>query len=132
MSNEVTKPTKKKQEFEAFIKSIKAGQLGYWAEIAKAVGVSKQTIVQWKKLPEAQEAIKQGIDHAMAQMEQAGRRDWRMWESKLKMLGVNPATRIEGEHQIFNVTDEILKQFKIIDEDGRHKITPKISPQKSS
>jgi hypothetical protein len=31
----------------------------------------------------------------MACMEQAGEKDWRMWESKLKMLGVNPSTKAE-------------------------------------
>jgi hypothetical protein len=28
-------------------------------------------------------------------MQQAGGKDWRMWEAKLKMLGLNPASKID-------------------------------------
>ena len=86
----------KQKEFKAFIKAIDEGQVGHWIEIANALGVDKNTILAWKMIPEAQEAIQRGIDHALQCMQQAGARDWKMWEAKLKMLGVNPATKIEA------------------------------------
>lgn len=85
----------KKAEFEAFIKTIKQGQVAHWVEIASALGVDKDTILKWKKLPQAQAAITEGIEHAIAQMQTAGAKDWRMWEAKLKMLGINPATNVD-------------------------------------
>jgi len=92
----------KDKEFAAFIQSIQAGQVSHWQDIARAIGVDENTITRWKKLPEAQEAIQKGIDNAIEQMQLSGKRDWRMWESKLKMLGVNPATKVEA-----NVTNPI-------------------------
>jgi hypothetical protein len=89
------KPYKDK-EFKAFISAIDEGQVGHWVEIARALNVSDETILKWKQLPEAQEAIQRGIDHALQAMQQAGGRDWKMWESKLKMFGVNPATKVEA------------------------------------
>lgn len=86
----------KDKEFKAFITAIDEGQVGHWVEIARALNVSDETILKWKKLPEAQAAIQRGIDHALMCMQQAGARDWKMWEAKLKMLGLNPATKIEA------------------------------------
>lgn len=99
----------KKKEYEAFIKAIDTAQVGHWVEIARALNVSDETIVAWKKLPEAQEAIRKGIDHALQCMQQAGSRDWKMWETKLKMLGVNPATKIEAV--IDDPRQKILGQY---------------------
>lgn len=85
----------KEVEFEAFLKTIKEGQAAHWKDIADALGVDPDTITSWKSTPEAQAAIRDGITHALACMQQAGARDWRMWESKLKMLGINPATNVD-------------------------------------
>lgn len=101
------------KEFRAFIKSISEGQVSHWVDIANALGIHKNTITAWKQLPEAQEAIQKGIDHAMQCMEQAGARDWRMWEAKLKMLGVNPATKIEAT--IDDPRRAILEKYGIDD-----------------
>lgn len=92
----MTEAPYKKKEFEAFIAAIDEGQVGHWLEIANALNVDKNTILEWKKLPEAQAAIQRGIDHALQCMQQAGSRDWKMWEAKLKMLGINPATKIDA------------------------------------
>lgn len=108
MAKTVQSPYKKK-EFDAFIKAIDEGQIGHWVEIARALNVDDDTITAWKKLPEAQDAIQRGIDHALKCMQQAGARDWKMWETKLKMLGINPATKIDA-----NVNDprtEILNKY---------------------
>lgn len=103
----------KQLEFDAFIKIIKSGQAAHWLEIARALGVDKDTILRWKKLPEAQKAISEGIEDALAKMSKAGENDWRMWEAKLKMLGVNPATNIDltsGGDALEPVTVRIINE----------------------
>lgn len=112
----------KDKEFKAFIRAIDEGNAGHWVEIARALNISEDTIVKWKKEPEAQEAIRRGIDIALKGMEKAGAKDWRMYEARLKMLGVNPAHRID-----LNVADpveETLKKLGLIDA-GKDKGTEK-------
>lgn len=99
----------KKTEYKAFIKHLKYGSAAHWVEIAKALNVDNDTITAWKKLPEAQMAIQEGIDQAIMAMEQAGRKDWRMWEAKLKMFGVNPPQKIEAV--IDDPRQKILGQY---------------------
>ncbi len=96
MAVESSEAILKKKEFEAFIKAIDTAQVGHWVEIARALNVSDDTIVIWKKLPEAQAAIEAAIVKSLKGMEAAGAKDWRMHEAKLKMLGINPATKIEA------------------------------------
>jgi hypothetical protein len=110
---------RKKAEFDAFIKAINEGQVGHWIEIANALNVTDDTITAWKKLPEAQEAIKKGIDHALQCMQQAGARDWRMWESKLKMLGLNPASNVNVK--VDDPRTEILRKYLGEDDAGKTK-----------
>jgi hypothetical protein len=86
---------RKKAEFLAFIGEIEKGAIANWIDIARALGVDKDTITEWKKLPEAQIAIKKGLSDALSSMEEVGRKDWRMWESKLKMLGLIPREKHE-------------------------------------
>lgn len=88
---------RKKEAYSAFIKLLKDGTVGHWQSIARAIGVDNDTITGWKKLPEAQSAITKGIQYALNRMERAGRKDWRMSESKLKMLGVFPVNKIEQD-----------------------------------
>jgi len=87
--NNPTNPSKK-AEFEAFIELIKGNTVAYWVQIAQVLGVDRTTVAEWKKHPLAKKAIKDGIERAMEQMEKSGQKDWKMWESKLKMLGVAP------------------------------------------
>lgn len=87
----------KEEEFEAFIKALEEDAVYNWVQIAKALGVDRDTIASWKALPRAQQAIKTGIDNAMKGMLSAGKKDWRMWESKLKMLGVSPVEKSETD-----------------------------------
>lgn len=131
MSNKIKKSEKsdklnvyKKAEFRAFLKSIRTGQWGYWSEIAKAVGVDNDTITKWKKLPEAQEAIKQGIDHSLAEMERVGARDWRMHAEKLKMLGVSGVDKSEVKVQKIDVTERILKEIGLLNDNETKTATP--------
>lgn len=129
MTKQTNTKMRKSAEFKAFIETIKAGQISHWATIAEVLGVDKTTIIVWKRMPEAQEAIKQGIDYALAQMEQAGKKDWRMWESKLKMLGVNPANKFEGKVATINITDRILKEFGLSNDDGQNQEAENDTPQ---
>lgn len=85
----------KKDQFKAFIKALKYGSVAHWMDIARALNVDDDTIKAWRDLPEAQLAIQEGIDEAFRRMQESGAKDWRMWESKLKMLGVNPAQKVE-------------------------------------
>lgn len=87
----------KQKEFEAFIQTIKGGSVAHWVQIAKALGVDQDTITAWKKLPLAQKAIEDGIEHAMEEMQKVGSSDWKMWEAKLKMLNVSPIEKKETD-----------------------------------
>jgi len=77
-------------EFEAFLDLLRGESSYHWSQIASTLGVDQSTIVEWKKLPQAQKAIRDGIEKALDGMTKAGDKDWRMWESKLKMLGLSP------------------------------------------
>lgn len=83
----------KKQEFKAFLKIIKENSTAHWIQVANILGVDKTTITEWKKHPLAKDAILKGIETALKGMEKSGKDDWRMWESKLKMLGVSPTEK---------------------------------------
>lgn len=110
MAKTSTKSTKpavyRKEEFEAFIKLLKHGQVAYWKEIAEALGVVQETITYWKSLPEAQQARQEGLDYALSQMETAGKRDWRMWHEKYKLL----AGKTEGQIQV-NFVMQVLNKY---------------------
>jgi len=80
----------KKLEFEAFLDLLRGESSHHWTQIAKTLGVDQGTITAWKKIPQAQKAIHDGIKKALDGMAKAGKEDWRMWESKLKMLGLSP------------------------------------------
>jgi alkylated DNA nucleotide flippase Atl1 len=88
--------TKDKDKFREFVKTLKEGQVRHWVEVATAVGVSEATISQWKRLPEAQDVISIAVINTIENMETAGKKDWRMWEAKLKMLGVNPPQKVQA------------------------------------
>lgn len=77
----------KHEQFEEFLRLIKEEKIpGEWEILAEAIGVTRQTINNWKKLPEFQEALSEGIKNAIASMEHSGRYDWRMWREKLALL----------------------------------------------
>lgn len=87
----------KKDQFDAFIATIKGNAVGHWVAIAKVLGVDRETIAEWRKLPQAQKAIKDQIERVSEEMERAGKEDWKMWESKMKMLGVSPIEKTETD-----------------------------------
>ena len=85
----------KKNEFQSFLDLIERGQVKHWVEIAKVLRIDQDTVTSWKKLPEARQAIITGMVDALNNMERAGKNDWRMWHTKLKMLGVSSRTEVE-------------------------------------
>lgn len=90
----------KENEFDKFLKELEEGSQPFWANIAEAIGVDQETIARWKELPEAQIAMKRGIQNTLREMEGAGRKDWRMWEQRLKMFGINPPQKVEGSLRV--------------------------------
>lgn len=103
----------KKEEYAEFIKAIEEGAVEHWIDIAHALDVDPDTITKWKRLPEAQKAIEKGISKALKEMQRAGYKDWKMWDRKLQMLGVNPAQRIK--HEVDDPTVKILSKFGLGD-----------------
>jgi hypothetical protein len=106
--------TKDRDKFREFIRTIKEEQVGHWVEVARAVGVSEATISNWRRLPESQEPIKLGIINTLEKMEKAGNKDWRMYESKLKMLGLVPTQKASITLQ--DPRGEILKKYGLTSE----------------
>lgn len=103
MSKSLTKKTPqirrgkiyRREEFAAFLETIKHGQIAFWYQIAEAIGVDRDTIGYWRTLPEAQQAISEGLAYALEQMSQAGKKDWRQWHEKAKLLTGKSDTQIQ-------------------------------------
>jgi len=115
-NSRITENPYKTAEFEAFIDIIKGSTVAYWVQIATALGINKDTITIWKRHPRARKATLEGIEHALEEMKRAGNKDWRMWESRLKMLGVAPVERSDmtsGDEPLDfgNLTNEQLDKF---------------------
>jgi len=83
----------KTEEFEKFLDMLRGEAVYHWQQIADSLGVHRDTITAWKNHKSARKAIRDGIEKSLDGMTKAGKDDWRMWESKLKMLGVSPIER---------------------------------------
>ena len=108
----------KQEKFEQFKKLIKDGKVENWLMIAEALGIHFNTVYKWKEHPDAQQAIVNGITHAIDQMEKAGKRDWRMWHEKLKMLGVRvkEGTQTLIDQRQININEGERKEVLSADE----------------
>lgn len=104
------KPPRQEKEnitFAEFLTIIKDKPVGSsWKLLAEVLGVSPQTIYNWKKLPEAREALAKGIQNSIDKMIETGSNDWRMWREHLKMLGVKDETTTR--HELGEGVEEIL------------------------
>lgn len=109
--NPIVTTVRKQAEFEAFLEIIKKGKVENWSVIAEALGVREATISEWKKHPLAQQAIAEGIEHCLEEMERAGKDDWKMWLEKLKMLGVKDRQQPVASINIFN-QPEFIKDYQ--------------------
>lgn len=119
LNNTVT-TVRKQVEFEAFLKIIKKGRVENWSVIAEALGVREATISEWKQHPLAKKAITEGIERCIAEMERAGKDDWKMWRDKLKMLGVKDEA-IKNQSmtniQIITQNPDGSPAFRVVDAD---------------
>lgn len=113
----------KNVEFAEFIKEIESGSIAHWQEIAEALDVDPDTITKWKNTPEAIEARRKGISAALAGMQTAGKKDWRMWAERLKMLGINPPQKISAT--IDDPRKAILDKYNLGGEEGASSDSPK-------
>lgn len=94
--SDVPKKPYKDEEFEAFLDSLEDPTVqAHWYEIAEALKIDNDTITRWLKHPRAVEARRKGFQEALKGMKVAGVNDWRMHESKIKMLGINPANKTD-------------------------------------
>ena len=105
----------KSDEFDTFITLIKEGQYDTWELVADTLGVHKNTIQLWKKHPKAQKALADGLQHAIAKMEQTGQRDWRMWREKTALIRKELDKKKEDEKPVtniqINVGDDVLTKY---------------------
>ena len=85
----------KEDEFEAFIDLIGESNIGNWSIMAQALKVDRNTVQKWREHPKAKAAIKQSLAKSIEGMETAGRKDWRMYREKAKMLGVEDSQNID-------------------------------------
>ena len=119
-----------KDKFRDFIKALKEDQVRHWVELATAANVSEATISRWKQLPEARKHLDLAVINTIENMENAGKKDWRMWADKLKMLGVNPPQKVEAE--INDVRKEILDKYMGVDDAGQTKEAKSRPPTNSA
>lgn len=110
---QIVSNVRKSAEYQAFIKLIKRGNIpANWVDMAEALGVHANTISEWKKLPEFQEALIAGIQESLEMMSTVGKRDWRMWRDKYSLLtkeadkqGANVQINFQGLIQV-NINEE--------------------------
>lgn len=105
---------RKSAEYQAFIKSVGTGKISAnWESMAGALGVHPNTISKWKKLPEFQKALAQGIEESFNRMTTVGKRDWRMWRERHAMLAKEENknnTTVNVSVPVFNVISNESKE----------------------
>lgn len=114
---------RKKAEFDLFLDIIEDGETAaHWAEIAQALGVTEMTILNWRNHPKAKKVRIAGIRHALRQMVAAGRKDWRMWHEKLKMLEMDSKRDEERSINVesLNIVLDLKTKPKAIDAEEVH------------
>lgn len=116
----------KKEQFEVFLQTIGRKSVGHWVQMAKALGVDRDTITAWKKHPLAQKVIKDEIEKCLEGMEDSGAKDWKMWESRAKMLGVAPIEKTDVTSDGEKVEFGIISYSKA-KSDAKDNNTPQVS-----
>lgn len=77
----------KDDQYLKFIQIIKNGEIpAHWELLAETLGVHRNTIMEWKKLPEFSSAIDSGLNEALAKMKETGAKDWKMWRERVAIL----------------------------------------------
>lgn len=95
---------RKQVEYQTFLTLIGKGQIpANWQDMAEALGVKPGTISEWKKLPEFQEALLQGIDESFKRMSQTGQKQWQMWRERYAMLTKEAEKKANVAVQVNNI-----------------------------
>ena len=77
----------KDDQYIKFIATIKGGQIpAHWEILAETLRVHRNTIMEWKKLPEFAAAIDEGLNEALRMMKETGGKDWKMWRERVAIL----------------------------------------------
>lgn len=79
---------KKQNEFDLFIHILEGGAVIQLGKIAEVLGVSPETISDWKKDPRAIQAQAKAVSRAFSKMQEVGAEDWRMWDKVLDRAGL--------------------------------------------
>lgn len=85
-------PTKpyKIDAFETFITLVESGvPVTSWGSIANDLGVSEDTITNWKKTDRYKMARTTVLRNVISKMVEVGYMDWRMWDRYNKLLGID-------------------------------------------
>lgn len=81
-------------EYDAFISLVESGvPIESWSNIAEDLGVSKDTITDWKRTERYKIARAAILSNAIANMTDVGKTDWRMWDRYTKLLGIDAVER---------------------------------------
>lgn len=87
---------KKHDEYERFIALVESGvPVTSWTNVAEALGVSKDTITDWKKTERYKIANQAIIQTVIQRMTEVGQMDWRMWDRYAKLLGVDAVDKTD-------------------------------------
>ena len=106
----------KVEEFNEFLKLIEEGNVENWTIVAQALGIDNDTVTKWKRDPRAKAAIANGLKRAVNNMELYGKKDWRMWREKAKMLG---AVEIVKNEQTGEGGGPVQMQIEIVGQDRK-------------
>lgn len=83
----IVKNPYKSLEYQKFIQTVKDGKVPeHWEILAETLGIRRETISEWKKLPEFAEAVNAGLDEALKMMKETGGKDWKMWRERVSIL----------------------------------------------
>lgn len=86
----------KAEEFDLFIKNFSNFlALGSWEAVAKALGVTTETIRIWRMQPKAIEAKNKAMEKVLAGMLESGADDWRMWREAAKLIGMDDQQKLD-------------------------------------
>jgi hypothetical protein len=114
MINKIVTNVTKEPEFLAFLNLVEEQKIpDTWELVAQAIGVHPNTIKMWRKTPEFQKALAQGIKNAIENMESSGRRDWRMWREKIALLTKEKQEGISIEAKILVIPSELMSKYDI-------------------
>jgi hypothetical protein len=111
------KPYKIK-EYNAFINMVKRGiPIESYQGLAEELGVSRETIIEWKKMPEYQELKQKLLDELTKGMMIAGADDWKMYDKRRRELGILAPEQkqepIQNTTNILVLPSELMTKYKI-------------------